>query len=89
MGNDGVELVNYEAKYNYFLVNWKDECPGIIDYIVTWKLGETQPTEYNLQTDYDLIYSTENLKLYRYKTERSGTDVAKNEVFRGVGGMRM
>ena len=71
MGNDGVDLVNYEAKYNYFLVNWKDECPGIIDYIVTWKLGKTQPTEYNLQTDYDLIYSTENLKLYRYKTERS------------------
>ena len=71
LGNGGVDLVNYEAKYNYFPVNWKDERPGIIDYIVTWKLGETQPPAYNLQTDYDLIHSTENLKLYRHKTEKS------------------
>ena len=77
LGNGGVDLVNYEAKYNYFPVNWKDERPGIIDYIVAWKLGETQPPAYNLQTDYDLIHSTENLKLYRHKT--GGSSRTKND----------
>ena len=70
LGNGGVDLVNYEAKYNYFPVNWKDGRPKIIDYIVTWRLGENQPTEYNLQRNYDLIHSTENLKLYQHKSER-------------------
>ena len=70
LGNGGVDLVNYEAKYNYFPVNWKDGRPERIDYIVTWRLGENQPTEYNLQRNYDLIHSTENLKLYQHKPER-------------------
>ena len=97
LGNGGVDLVNYEAKYNYFPVNWKDGRPEIADYIVTWRLGENaftdtvwidsdgklhegevpsshqndlQPTEYNLQRNYDLIHSTENLKLYQHKSER-------------------
>ena len=71
LGNGCVDLVNYEAVYDYFPVNWKDDRPEIIDYIVTWRLGGTQVMEYN-QRDYDLIHSTENLRLYQYRAEQSG-----------------
>ena len=68
LSNGGVDLVNYEAKYNYFPVNWKDERPRIIDYIVTWRLGKKQPAEYNLQRNYEFIHSTKNMKLYQHKS---------------------
>jgi len=38
LGNGCVDLVNYEAVYSYFPVNWKDKRPRVIHYIVTWKL---------------------------------------------------
>ena len=68
--NGCVDLVNYEAKYNYFPVNWKEKRPKKIDYVVTWRLGEFQPMEHNLQGHYDMIHSTKNLKLYKYQVER-------------------
>jgi hypothetical protein len=79
LGNGCVDLRNYEAVYSYFPVNWKDERPGVIHYIVTRKLEKNQPMEYNLHQDYEFIHATENLKLYRnrvegFETRRSGRD---------------
>ena len=85
VNNGGVSLSNYEAKYNYFPLNWKTKHSGVIDYIVAWKLDRSAPhaggdniepthgldvqeiTD-SLDTDYELIHSTENLKLYRHLT---------------------
>ena len=87
VNNNCVNLGNYEAKFNYFPLDWKKQyVGGVIHYIVAWKLDENNArtcdiidqthglnvkeiTE-SLRTDYDLIYSTENLKLYCHKSEK-------------------
>jgi len=84
VNNGCVNLGNYEAKFNYFPLDWKKQYSGVIHYIVAWKLNENSPwtcdiidqthglnvqeITKNLHTDYDLIYSTENLELYRHKS---------------------
>ncbi|MBM3240006.1 hypothetical protein FJZ31_27280 [Candidatus Poribacteria bacterium] len=84
VNNGCVNLGNYEAKFNYFPLNWKNQYSGVIHYIVAWKMDENSPwtcdiieqthglsvqeITRSLHTDYDLIYSTENLKLYRHKS---------------------
>ena len=87
LNNKCISLSNYEAKYDYFPLNWKRKHTGIIDYIVTWKLDPNYPeacgdnvrSTHNLdvkeaanrlQFDYDLIHTTDNLALYRHKTNR-------------------
>ena len=87
LNNKCISLSNYEAKYDYFPLNWKRKHTGIIDYIVTWKLdpnypeacGDNVKSTHNLdvkevvnrlQFDYDLIHTTNNLALYRCKTNR-------------------
>ena len=87
LNNRCISLSNYEAKYDYFPLNWKRKHTGIIDYIVTWKLdpnypeacGDNVKSTHNLdvkevanrlQFDYDLIHTTDNLALYRHKTNR-------------------
>ena len=83
MGNNGVSLTNYEAKFDYFPLNWRTKHSGTIDYIVAWKLdmsnvmwGEDDPIhglDYkgiaeSLDTDYELLHSTENLQVYRLRS---------------------
>ena len=83
--NNGVSLTNYEAKFDYFPLNWRTKHSGTIDYIVAWKLdmsnvmwGESDPIhglDYkgiadSLETDYELIHSTENLQVYRHRAEQ-------------------
>lgn len=83
VGNNGVSLTNYEAKFDYFPLNWKTKHSGVIDYIVTWKLdmsnvmwGEDDPIhglDYkgiadSLDTEYELLHSTENLQVYRHRS---------------------
>ena len=84
VNNGCVNLGNYEAKFNYFPLDWKEKYSGVIHYIISWKLDETRPMTCDsinqthglnvqeitksLHTDYDLIHSTENLQLYRHKT---------------------
>ena len=83
LGNNGVSLTNYEAKFDYFPLNWRTKHSGTIDYIVAWKLdmsnvmwGESDPIhglDYkgiaeSLDTDYELIHSTENLQVYRLRS---------------------
>ncbi|MBB14508.1 hypothetical protein CMK22_04505 [Candidatus Poribacteria bacterium] len=87
LNNGCVSLSNYEAKYSYFPLNWKQKHTGIIDYIITWKFDPNYPeacgdnikSTHNLdvkeiakrlQSDYDLIHNTDNLALYRYKTNQ-------------------
>jgi len=84
VNNRCVNLGNYEAKFNYFPLDWKKQYSGVIHYIVAWKLDENNPRTCDiidqthglsvqeitssLHTDYDLIHSTENLNLYRHKS---------------------
>ena len=88
VNNGCVSLSNYEAKYNYFPLDWRIKHSGAIDYIVAWKLDKAAPfacgddimrshgldvqkiTD-SLDTDYDLIHSTENLQVYRHRAEQS------------------
>ena len=83
VNNGGVSLNNYEARFDYFPLDWRIKHSGVIDYIVTWKLDESNPMvggydqgldvqeiADSLDTDYELIHSTENLKVYRYRTEQ-------------------
>ena len=61
-------LANYEANYNYFPINKfnTESYNGKEDYIIAWaypaqeKFGDLTP-------NYDLIYETQNLKLFRRK----------------------
>ena len=87
LSNNCVSLSNYEARFDYFPLDWRIKHSGVIDYIVAWKLdksnprtaGDIMPTHGldvqeiadSLDTDYELIHSTENLKLYRRRAERS------------------
>ena len=84
LNNGCVSLSNYEPQFEYFPLDWTEKRPEIIHYVVAWKLSETgteisgnsygldvQELIKSLSTDYDLIHSTENLKLYRHQTERS------------------
>jgi hypothetical protein len=80
--NGCVNLGNYEAKFDYFPLDWKEQYSGVIDYIVAWKLNPKHPGTSDsvhqthgldvreitdsLNTHYKLLHSTENLKLYRY-----------------------
>ena len=85
LSNNCVSLGNYEAKFEYFPLNWKTKHSGVIDYIVTWKLDRSNPMAAgdkigythrldvqeitdSLDTHYDLLHSTENLQVYRYRT---------------------
>ena len=84
LSNNCVNLNNYEAKFDYFPLNWRIKHSGPIDYIVTWKLDRSNPMAADvlvdhihglygrkiidsLDTDYDLIHSTENLQVYRHR----------------------
>jgi hypothetical protein len=84
VNNGCVNLGNYEAKFNYFPLDWKKQYSGVVHYIVAWKLDRNNPMTCDiidqthglsvqkitdsLNTDYDLIYFTENMKLYRHKS---------------------
>lgn len=85
MNNGCVNLGNYEAKFEYFPINWRKRHTGAIDYIITWKLKDNiimssddvdkthgldlHTLKKELDTDYELIYSTnKNLNLYQHKT---------------------
>ena len=69
--NGCVDLVNYEAKYNYFPVELerKETKENRLCCHIK-RLGEFQPMEHDLQGHYDMIHSTKNLKLYKYQVER-------------------
>ena len=56
LNNRCISLSNYEAKYDYFPLNWKRKHTGIIDYIVTWKLDPNYPEACG-----DNVKSTHNL----------------------------
>ena len=84
LSNNCVSLSNYEARFEYFPLDWRIKHSGVIDYIVAWKLDKSNPMTAgeielthgldlqeiadSLDTDYDLIHSTENLQVYRHRT---------------------
>ena len=87
VNNGGVSLSNYEAKFNYFPLDWRIKHSGVIDYIVAWRLDKSAPFASGdrinqthgldvqeitdrLDTDYELLHSTENLQVYRYRAEQ-------------------
>lgn len=73
--DDVVHMANYEANYYYFPVNRNNRKSvglGYIraDYVVAWYYPETE-TFADLTPNYDLIYETERLKLFRRKTQET------------------
>ena len=73
LGNGGHYIGNYEPKYSYFPLqykngNWKFQYTGpIIDYMLVWRMDENSNEVQQLKNDYDLIHEKKNLKLYRHK----------------------
>ncbi len=77
--DDVVHMANYEANYYYFPVNRnnKDSVDlGYIraDYVVAWYYPETELFA-DLKPDYDIIYQTEHLKLFKRKTQEPVLDL--------------
>ena len=70
-------VANYEPKYHYFPLHYKDGnwkfkyVNDITDYIVTWRANDQHPDVKSLKQNYRLIYQTENLKLYQYSASKS------------------
>jgi hypothetical protein len=72
-GNGSHYVANYEPKYAYFPLQykegyWKFEYKGTIDYILVWHMDDNSPEVTKLKADYDLIHSTENMRLFRHKS---------------------
>lgn len=72
-GNGSHYVANYEPKYVYFPIQyregyWKFEYKGTIDYMLVWHMDDNSPEVIQLKNDYDLIYSTENMQLYRHRS---------------------
>ena len=63
---DIVHLANYEADHTYFPINFKEKYSGNVDYIVAWAYPEKEQFA-DLTPNYNLIYKTKNLKLFRIK----------------------
>ena len=63
---DIVHLANYEADHTYFPINFKEKYSGSVDYIVAWAYPEEEQFA-DLTPNYNLIYKTKNLKLFRIK----------------------
>jgi len=62
---DIVCLDNYEAKFNYFLVNWNKAVSDLPDYIIVWRQDSRQHLLRRLDSRYEIIYSTNHLKLLK------------------------
>ncbi len=74
LNNGCVNLGNYEAKFKYFPINWKQKYSGPIHYIITWRLHEDyimtsddidqthgydlKQLKKSLDSDYDQIFSS-------------------------------
>lgn len=72
LGNRSHYVGNYEPKYAYFPLRykegyWKFEYKGVIDYILVWHMDENSAEMNQLRQDYDLLFETKNLKLFRHK----------------------
>ena len=73
LGNGGLYIGNYEPKYSYFPLqykngNWKFQYTGpIIDYMLVWRMDENSDEVQQIKNDYELIHETKNLKLFRHK----------------------
>ena len=67
---------NYEPKYHYFPLHYKDGnwkfkyVNDITDYVITWRASDQHPDVKSIKRDYKLIYQTENLKLYQHSASR-------------------
>ncbi|MFQ6041728.1 MAG: hypothetical protein ACE5PV_12795, partial [Candidatus Poribacteria bacterium] len=76
LGNGGLYIGNYEPKYSYFPLrykngNWKFQYTGgAIDYMLVWRMDENSDEVLKLRNDYELIHATKNLKLFRHKSRR-------------------
>ena len=71
-GNGSHYVGNYEPKYAYFPLKykegyWKFEYKGVIDYVLVWHLDDNSPEVVQLKQDYNLIHQTENMKLFKHK----------------------
>ncbi len=64
--NDIGHLANYEANYKYFPINYNGTYQGMTHYIVAWAYPEDE-TFADITPNYDIIYETKNLKLFRMK----------------------
>jgi hypothetical protein len=72
-GNGSHYVANYEPKYVYFPLRyregyWKFEYKGIIDYVLVWGMDDNSAEVMQLKADYDLIHSTENMRLFKHKS---------------------
>jgi len=72
-GNGSHYAGNYEPKYAYFPLQykpgyWKFEYQGIIDYMIVWHTDDSNPEVAQVIKDYDLIFSTENMRLFKHKS---------------------
>lgn len=72
LGNGSVYVGNYEPKYCYFPLQyregyWKFQYEGVIDYMLVWQTGENDENVLKLEKDYILIHETRNLKLFQHK----------------------
>jgi hypothetical protein len=80
IGNGSHYVGNYEPKYNYFPLhykngNWKFRyVNGHIDYLLAWRVDAGHERIKALAEDYELIHETEHLKLLR---QRSNDSTAK------------
>ena len=83
LSNNCVSLSNYEPQFDYFPLDWRIKHSGAVDYIVAWKMDKSKfyrgggPSGVHvreiidsLDTDYELIHSTENLQVYRHRAEQ-------------------
>jgi hypothetical protein len=71
-GNGSHYVGNYEPKYSYFPLHyktgyWKFEYKGTIDYMIVWHFDDNSPEVIELKKDYDMIFSTDNMKLFKHK----------------------
>ncbi|MEK7397271.1 MAG: hypothetical protein AAB116_10100 [Candidatus Poribacteria bacterium] len=77
IGNYEPKYVYFPLQYKFGY--WKNKYQGITDYILTWQMDEknldvvqlvlenTEIEVFNLKRDYDLIFSTEYIKLFKHK----------------------
>lgn len=66
---DVVCLDNYQAKYDYFPVDWKNAFADLPDYIIAWRQGDQQHLLKASGGCYELIYSNKHLKLFEKNIE--------------------
>jgi len=66
-------IYNYEAQFDYFPINfkgknWRDTYEGdVIPYRIGWNVAEDSPKLKPFLKDYEVIFSTESLKVLRHK----------------------